>query len=236
MIPKIIHQCMLSNFNQPLKTLTAEERRLCRRMRRIMPDWEYRFWTDATVDSLVQEIFPEHLTTFRAIKRAVVKADIARYMYLFAFGGFYFDIDYKMLRPIDEALLSHSCVLPLSCSSESSFRIGNAVMGSEPGHPFWADLIEHIFSTSELRDLAERKVEQTTGPDGLTAFFSSRRHLYRDTYLPDRPIFHPIHTHAGFLSKTEPRTIGIHLSWGSWRTKNPLKAMVRFTRRKVTSF
>jgi mannosyltransferase OCH1-like enzyme len=227
---------MLSNLNEAAKTLTPEERRLCRRMRRLLPDWEYRFWTDASVDALVQEVFPQHLKAFRAIKRAVVKADIARYMYLFSQGGFYFDIDYKMLQPIDHEMLSHGCVLPLSRSSESSFRIGNAVMGSEPGHPFWRDFIGHIFSTGELTDLAERKVEETTGPDGITAFFLSRRHLYPDIYLPERPVFHPVHTHAGFLSKTEPRTIGIHLSWGSWRTKNLLKAMVRFARRKVTSF
>jgi mannosyltransferase OCH1-like enzyme len=227
---------MLSNFNQPPKTLTAEERRLCRRMRRIMPDWKYRFWTDATNDALVEEVFPQHLKIFRKIQRGVVKADIARYMYLFAYGGFYFDIDYKMLRPIDEGMLSHGCVLPLSRSSETSFRIGNSVIGSESGQPFWADFIAHIFSTAGLTDLSEVKVEEITGPDGITAFFLSRRHLYPNIYLAERPIFHPIHTRAGFLSKTEPRTIGIHLSWGSWRTKNLLKAMVQFTRRKVTSF
>ena len=236
MIPKTIHQCRLSNFDEPPTALTPEERRLCRRMRQVMPDWEYRFWIDAAVDAMIQEVFPQYLKIFRTIRRGVVKADIARYMYLFACGGFYFDTDYKLLRRIDDGMLSYSCVLPLSRSTETSFRLGNAVMGSEPGHPFWSDFIAHIFSTAGLTNLAESKVEEITGPDGLTAFFLSRRHLYPNMYLPDRPIFHPIHTLRGFLSRTEPRTIGIHLSWGSWRTTNPFAAMLRLTRRKITSF
>jgi mannosyltransferase OCH1-like enzyme len=236
MIPKIIHQCMLSNFNEPPKMLTAEERRLCRRMRHVMPDWEYRFWTDATVDTMVQEVFPEHLKVFRTIQRGVVKADIARYMYLFAFGGFYFDIDYKMLRAIDEDTLFQRCVLPIARSYEHSFALGNAVMGSEPRHAFWADFITHIFSTKGLAEVQESKVGYVTGPSGLTDFYLSRRYLYDDVYLPRRPIFHPVHILGGFLSQTEPKTVGIHLCWGSWRTKNPLGAIRRLIHRKVTSF
>lgn len=247
MIPKIIHQSMLSNFNEPPKKLTAEERRLCRRMRQIMPDWEYRFWTDATVDIMVQEVFPQHLKVFRTIQRGVVKADIARYMYLFACGGFYFDLDYKLLRAIDEETLSHECVLPLSRGrsdapahlteiSYEHFLLCNAVMGSEAAQPFWADFITQIFSTKGLAELTESRVVEVTGPDGLTAFYLSRRHRYSDIYIPERSIFHPVHILGGLLSQTEPKTVGIHLSWGSWRTKNPLGAMRRLIQRKVTSF
>jgi mannosyltransferase OCH1-like enzyme len=228
MIPKIIHQTS--------KKPTPEEDRLSLRMRRILPGWEYRFWTDAENESLVAERFPEYLSTFRGIRRGVIKADIARYMYLSAFGGFYFDTDYKVLRAIDEETLSHSCVLPISRSGRSSFRLGNAAMGSKAGHPFWTDFIGHIFSTVGLTDLPESEIENVTGPDGLTKFYVARKKMYGDIYLPDKPIFHPVHTCGGFLYQREPVTVGVHLSWGSWRTKNLLKAMVRFTRRKVTSF
>jgi mannosyltransferase OCH1-like enzyme len=228
MIPKIIHQTS--------KTLTPEEDRLGRRMRRILRGWEYRFWTDTENESLVEERFPEYLSIFRRIRRGVIKADIARYMYLLAFGGFYFDTDYKVLRFIDDETLSHACVLPISRGDKTSFRLGNAVMGSKPGHPFWTDFIEHIFSTVGLIDLAESKIEDVTGPDGLTRFYVARKQMYRDIYLPEKPIFHPAHSCRGFLYEREPMTVGVHLSWGSWRTKNPLKAVVRFTRRKITSF
>lgn len=228
MIPKIIHQTS--------KKLTPEEDRLGRRIRGILPGWEYRFWTDAENESLVEERFPEYLSIFRRIRRGVIKGDIARYMYLSVFGGFYFDTDYKVLRAIDEETLSHGCVLPVSRGSGSSFRLGNAVMGSKAGYPIWTDFIAHIFSTVGLIDLAESKIEEVTGPDGLTKFYRAREHMYDDIYLPARPIFHPAHTCRGFSYQKGPMTVGVHLSWGSWRTKNPLKAILRLTRRKVTSF
>ena len=228
MIPKIIHQTS--------KKLTPEEDRLGRRIRGVLPGWEYRFWTDAENESLVEERFRKYLSIFRGIRRGVIKVDIARYMYLSAFGGFYFDTDYKILRSIDEKTLSHTCVLPISRGNGSSFRLGNAVMGSEAGHPIWTDFIAHIFSTVGLIDLAESKIVDVTGPEGLTEFYLARQQMYDDIYLPARPIFHPVHTYRGFSYRREPMTVGVHLCWGSWRTKNPLQSMVRFTRRKMTSF
>jgi hypothetical protein len=157
-------------------------------------------------------------------------------MYLSAYGGFYFDTDYKVLRTINEEILSHNCVLPLSRSNGESFRLGNAVMGSEAAQPFWADFLAHIFSTAGLVDLAESKIEEVTGPDGLTQFYLARQQMYDDIYLPARPIFHPLHTYRGFFSQKGPMTVGVHLSWGSWRTKNPLAAALVLARRKLTSF
>jgi mannosyltransferase OCH1-like enzyme len=229
MIPKIIHQTSTRN-------LTPEEARLGRRIRRLLPDWEYRFWTDADNHLLVEERFPEYLSMFRRIRRGVIRADIVRYMYLSAYGGFYFDTDYKVLRTINEEILSHDCVLPLSRSNGESFRLGNAVMGSEAAQPFWADFLAHIFSTAGLVDLAESKIEEVTGPDGLTQFYLARQQMYDDIYLPARPIFHPLHTYRGFFSQKGPMTVGVHLSWGSWRTKNPLAAALVLARRKLTSF
>jgi mannosyltransferase OCH1-like enzyme len=227
MIPKIIHQTS--------GVLTPEEARLGHRMRGILQDWEYRFWTDAQNESLVEEWFPKYLPVFRKIRHGVIKADIARYMYLAAFGGFYFDTDYKMLRAIDDEMLSHRCVLPISRNNGTSVRVGNAVIGSEAGHPLWSDFIAHIFTESGLADLPKARIEEVTGPDGLTAFFFARQDVYEDVYLPTRSIFHPPLANRGFTSHREPTTLGVHLSWGSWRTVNPLTAARKLLRRKITS-
>jgi mannosyltransferase OCH1-like enzyme len=202
----------------------------------MMPGWEYRFWTNVEVAPLVTDHFPMYAEVFNRIKLGVLKADIARYMFLSVYGGFYFDTDYKMLRPVDDDTLAHGCILPIARNSGASARLGNAVMASAPRHPFWTDFLAHIFSNADLANLPESKVEEVTGPDGLTAFYFSHCHLYNDIYLPERSMFHPPHSLRGFASQVQPETVGIHLSWGSWRTKNPLAAMFQLSRRKLTSF
>ena len=166
-IPKIVHQTS--------KHLTANEFRLARRLQTVMPEWEYRLWTDADNHMLVQQHFPQYFPMFSSIKRGVVKADIARYMYMAVHGGFYCDTDYKMFRPLDEQLLEHKCILPLSRNSEECFRIGNAVFASSPEHPFWFDFLAHLFNGREIKscveNLAEDRIEKVTGPEGLTEFY-----------------------------------------------------------------
>jgi mannosyltransferase OCH1-like enzyme len=227
MIPKIIHQTS--------RSLTPEEVRMGCRIRLLLPDWEYRIWSDEDNDKLVADRFPQYLSSFRSIKRGVVKADIARYMYLSVYGGLYLDTDYKIIRAIDDEILSHSCVLPISRDSESLFRLGNSVMCSEPGHPFWTDLIEHIFSDVRVIDLAESKIEKATGPEALTEFYMDRRGRYKDVFLPPRMMFHPPLTYWGFSFQGEATTVGVHLCWSSWRTKNMLGMIRRLAARKITS-
>lgn len=228
MIPRIIHQTA--------RKLSPEEFRLAHRMRALLPGWEYRVWSDEDNEALVRDRFPQHLSSFRSIKRGVVKADIARYIYMFAFGGFYFDTDYKLLHAIDQSLLEHSCVLPISRNSGSVFRLGNAVLGSEPNHPFWLALISGIFGETELSDLAESKVEKATGPEGLTSFYLATREHFPDIFLPPREVFHPPITHMGLAFQKNATTVGAHLCWGSWRTKGLLGSLRRVAVRKITSF
>jgi mannosyltransferase OCH1-like enzyme len=228
MIPRILHQTS--------GRMTSEELRLSRRVRSMLPDWEYRFWSDTENDALVGSFFPQYLSAFRKIQRGVVKADIARYMYLSVYGGFYLDTDYKMLHKIDDVILSHACVLPISRSTDSVFRLGNAVLGSEPGNLFWRDFISHIFSETDPAGLIESRVEKVTGPEGLTDFYLAKSNQYKDLYLPPRQMFHPPLSFGGFRFCGDTSTVGVHLCWGSWRSKNVLGSIRRFVHRKMTSF
>jgi len=227
MIPKIIHQTS--------KRLTREESRLISRMRRQLPDWDYKLWTDAANDELVANQFPEFLESYQHIRRGVVKADIARYMYLSVYGGFYFDTDYKVLRAIDSEILSHACVLPISRNESQLFRLGNAVMGSVAGHPFWRDLLAHIFNGDRLEGIREEMIEKITGPEGLTDFFLARQNHYQGVYLAPGPMFHPPHKLGGFSFVESAMTVGVHLCWGSWRSKSPLGSVRGVLHRKITS-
>lgn len=232
LIPKIIHQ------TAPTKNLSWEERRLTGRMLTMLKGWQYHFWDDNDNERFVAGHFPQYVDQYRRIKRGVVKADLARYMYLYVRGGFYFDTDYKLLAPIGEDILSKACVLPVSrgdARNPSTMRLGNAVMGSVPRHAFWSDFLRELFNTGKLENLPEDRIEKTTGPEGLTDFFLSRREKYTDVFLAPRSLFHPPLTTANFSYQASSDTIGAHLCWGSWRTKNVLRLARNVFTRKLTS-
>lgn len=230
MIPRIAHQTARSS------KLSAEERKLQARLRSTLEGWEYQFWDDARNESLVAEHFPEYLAQYRAIEKGVVKADIARCMYLSVHGGFYFDTDYLLYKPISSATLDHTCVLPISrgqVGGPNSFRLGNAVMGSEPGHPFWRAFLEHIFTGGRAQGISEGEIEAVTGPEGLTEFFMDHRDRFSDIYLPPRRQFHPQVSMSGLKVDRGTDTIGGHLCWGSWRSKSGLGAAKMLVARKM---
>lgn len=232
MVPKIIHQTARSQAE-----LTWEERLLIKRLRRTLPDWSYRFWDDQANDALVAEYFPQYLSTYRRINRGVVKADIARCMYMAVFGGIYCDTDYKFLRKPPENIVETPAFLPVSrglitATNDQLFRLGNAIFGSEANHPFWRAFISDIFA-HDLALLPEEHVEQVTGPEALTAFWRDNAHLSGDIMLVAKEVFHPRWATASFRSLKGPDTIGIHMCWGSWRTQSLLSAIHAIARRKL---
>ena len=93
MIPQIIHQTAQT------KHLTWEERRLLRRAKKLMPDYEFRLYDDSDCLSLVEKHFPQYAEQFKRISRGVCKADVARLMFLYLYGGWYCDTDYKWISP-----------------------------------------------------------------------------------------------------------------------------------------
>jgi mannosyltransferase OCH1-like enzyme len=231
-IPKIIHQ------TAPTTNLTWEERRITGRMLTILAGWQYHLWDDNDNERFVAGHFPQYVEQFRRIERGVVKADLARYMYLYVHGGFYFDTDYKMMAPIGEDILSRACVLPVSrgdVNNPSTMRLGNAVMGSVPRHAFWSNFLRELFNTGKLETLAEDRIEKTTGPEGLTDFFLRHREKYTNVFLAPRSMFHPPLRARTFSYQASSDTIGAHLCWGSWRTKNVLRLARNVFIRKLTA-
>jgi hypothetical protein len=204
-----------------------------------MPGWEYRLWEDGDTEMLVRQQFPQYLSSFQSIRRGVVKADIARYMYMYVYGGYYFDTDYKMFKEIDGDMLNHSCVLPVSRLENGLFILGNAVLGSTPGYRLWAEFLDNIFAEGRcgkgLDTLAESEVIKTTGPDALTRFFRERQTKYEGVYLPPRAYFHPAISCRGLVIDKTSETLGAHLCWGSWRSKTTVYSAVDFVAMRIGS-
>jgi mannosyltransferase OCH1-like enzyme len=200
-----------------------------------MPGWEMRLWDDTENVNLMERHLPQFSARFKNIRLGVVRADIARCLYLYAHGGVYLDTDYKLLRPLSQELLLNECVLPASRDADPSsprFRVGNAVLASEPGHKLWKCFLTDIFANTNLEDLPENLVEKVTGPEGLTECFLRHGECHSRVHIPEKEFFHPKITWQGLGYDRRCPAYGVHLCWGSWRSRGLLsKAKILFARK-----
>jgi mannosyltransferase OCH1-like enzyme len=248
MIPRIIHQ------TAPSKTLTPEEMRVLRVNMRLLPEWEFRFYDDSDNDRVMAEAFPEFCDTFRSIRRGVVQADIIRCVYLYHYGGWYLDTDYRILRTLEGTVINseysrgrlsgakvdlkeQSIILPVSGTpGRDQHIVCNSILASEKGHPFWRAFIEHLFSNDKLISLDEHSVEGLTGPLGLSRFYLENKDQFPNVCLPLKQYFHPKITSWGFSYEHHPDNYGVHWCWGSWRSKRLPRKIKNILTRKITSF
>lgn len=80
-IPKLLHQSWKST------DLPAKFKRWSDTCRRQHPDWEWVLWTDEDNLQLVKQYFPWLEDTFLSLPGNIYRADLARNLYMYIFGG-----------------------------------------------------------------------------------------------------------------------------------------------------
>ncbi len=166
LIPAIIHQ-MWKTGTIPERFSTSAES-----WRRFHPGWQYRLWTDETIEAFVREKYPSVVPLFLSYPDHIQRVDAARYMILFHFGGVYSDLDIECLRSFD-ALRVHEAVLPKT----RPVGYSNDLMMCVPGHAMFGELIDRL-STSQRRwghwfIPRHFRIMLTAGPLHLTNTFRS---------------------------------------------------------------
>lgn len=190
-IPKIIIQTGPNRLSRDHKSYMAL-------MKQHNPDFEHLFFSDDDIETFFKRFYPQYWATYNKLPVFIQKIDFFRYVAVYHYGGFYFDLDVKSLSPIDAALRNHACVFPvdeyiyqafcnheryaLFCQRGSPFLLGQYAFAAVPKHPFLKLLIDTIDrNLNEYIRTAERSelyVYQSTGPDFVT-------NLYLDEYTKD---------------------------------------------------
>ncbi|KAL7929310.1 glycosyltransferase family 32 protein [Trichoderma chlorosporum] len=186
-IPKLLHQSWKSS------DLPAKFKRWSDTCRKHHPDWEWVLWTDEDNFELVKDYFPWLEDTFLNLPGNIYKADLARNLYMYMFGGIYADLYTECLRPTLDALKLHNISLfgnsetksEISTSHVAMFgRMGadqsfehhlpNAWMAASAQHPFF--LLPLEFARAEIQKSKRifhqlwyeyPSAEQLTGPIAL---------------------------------------------------------------------
>lgn len=172
MIPAIVHQMWKT------ETIPARFERSPDSWRRFHPGWEFKLWTDASINQFVECHYPALWPTFADYSDQIQRVDAARYMILHHFGGLYSDLDIECLRSMDE-LRAHEVVLP----ETSPVGFSNDLMMTQAGHPLFDKLVSELIMSKQRwsRWYVPRhfRVMLTTGPLHLTrvarSFVSSKR-------------------------------------------------------------
>lgn len=179
-IPRLIIQTW-KNHNIPSKYINS----ICS-IKRYNPNYKFMFFTDKDIDKFIKEEYPQYYSTYKRLPVIIQKIDFFRYIAVYHYGGFYFDLDMTGLYSVDN-LLKYECVFPVDmiltparcastrfkkyCDKGLDYILGQYAFGAKPKHPFIKALIDGINDNID-KYLQEFKTNQTlhyvyasTGPD-----------------------------------------------------------------------
>ena len=213
-IPKIIHQTY-KNHNLP------EIYKMCQtEIKRLHPDFEYRFYTDDDMDRLMKTEFPEYYDKFNELPRMIMKIDMFRYFLMYKYGGLYADMDYLMFKKFD--ILNEKVVIPTNRDLDNNNKLtnlGNCIFASVPNHPFWKSLMDTLFKIDRkflpFSDFDD--VINSTGP--IFVFNMYNRYLNKnDINVPERMLFHPpTKNNQQYIEQLKEKgCYGMHICTGLW--------------------
>jgi hypothetical protein len=121
------------------------------------PDFEYLFFDDRQVETFIDTYFPRYRRVFDSFRVPIQRYDFFRYLAVYHFGGFYFDLDVFLASSL-EGLLEYGCVFPFEELTMHSFlrrecgmdwEIGNYAFGASAGHPFLEAIIKNCVRAQE---------------------------------------------------------------------------------------
>jgi inositol phosphorylceramide mannosyltransferase catalytic subunit len=232
-VPKIIHQIWNDNvvpnqFAYFTETWKANH-----------PEWKYLFWTHSMIREFIRINFPLFLKTYDKYPTKIQRAEAARYLLLYKYGGLYVDLDFECLQNVEQLLNNHNCVIGIEpeahCIEHNvDMIVCNAFMASIPNCPFLLEIIEKLSYTPIKIKPSLTDLLKSTGPFMLT-------HLYHTYPIKDEikllksEMVYPLskaecihfYNENNLEKKDLLRSNGcfaIHYFWGLWwREKSPFK-------------
>ena len=157
------------------------------------PDFQFLLFTDNDIELFLKDNYPEYYVTYIKLPIKIQKIDFFRYIAIYHYGGFYFDLDMTGLLPLND-LLNYECVFPVDqnitsnkcdrmrlkkyCAQNMKILLGQYAFAAVPKHEFIKLLIDNIHNNIdkyiELYNLYGEKIQyvySSTGPDYVTDIY-----------------------------------------------------------------
>lgn len=214
MIPHIIHQTW-KDENPP-----SAVKNYISSWKKLHPDYTYMFWTDTDIRDLIENHYPWFLNYFDSYPHQIMRVDAFRFFVLHHYGGIYADLDMEAFKPIDKLLDN-----PVVLFEEWPGSVSNAIMISEPHHPFLEHCFEELIKNHVTKG-STTAVWEVTGPKFLTG--ALKRYSGNDYILYNSKYFFPIPWHKPKGDQSGqghkyPDSYGAHHWQGTWWQPQPTK-------------
>jgi mannosyltransferase OCH1-like enzyme len=179
-IPKIIHQTWKTS-DIPLKC-----RKWVESWKKLHPDYEYKLWTDNDNRELIKKHYPKFLRIYDNYNHGIYRADIARYIIIYHYGGLYVDLDFECLKNMDKLLKDNTCFFayePAEHFINGKPKICNALFASEKHNPIFIEFLRTAYNRS-IKDITRSPV-YLTGPEMITSVLGKTNEIkiYNSAYF-----------------------------------------------------
>jgi len=201
-IPRVIHQTYYTKTALP----PPLQENICR-IQQLNPDWEYRLYDDADIETFILQHYGQDLLNiYQRIDTAygAARADLFRYLLIYAVGGVYLDMKSTITRPLDAVLLPDDRYILSKWDDDNYYGWGlhPELAGIErgefqqwhvigvAGHPFLQAVIRQVLHNILHYDphtvgVGFKGVIRTTGPIPYTLSIEALRpfHPYRQVEI-----------------------------------------------------
>lgn len=189
------------------------------------PDYTYIYFTDEDIENFLKNNYPEWYETYQKLPVKIQKIDFFRYIAIYHYGGFYFDLDITCNKCLDP-LLESSCVFPIDqhiknfnnsrfkefSNKNISYLLGQYAFGAESFHPFIKKIIDtiHLNIDKYIIDIMDPEINfnvyvyKSTGPDFVTSVYLDYPNKHNIDIL-----YHKDDQHFGDYAK--------HNFYGTWK-------------------
>tara|TARA_B100001564_G_scaffold334440_1_gene322939 strand:+ start:339 stop:1181 length:843 start_codon:yes stop_codon:yes gene_type:complete len=204
---KYIHQIWFDfNRGEPKDSMT--ERLVLRdAIMKHNSGFKYKIWSLEDALELTRSGFPEYFAFLDCdTNRNILKCDFFRYVLMYLYGGVYMDIDFLVLRPLDDFIVEcggNDIVLTREShnSVEQNGTLHNGFLfSSKPGILFWKELCDSIierYKSTDMLNVEEQDVYRFTGTKYLCTKWLQHRDSFKISVMP----FHKVCNHW-FVSET----------------------------------
>lgn len=111
--------------------------------KKMMPDYEYRLVRDEDIEELLSR--PEYIQfqdLYHSLPQDIMRADMARYLYLYEHGGIYTDLDLVPTRSLNTIDFKPGVNLIHTANRNNVYT--NCFLASSPKQEFWLELLKEI--------------------------------------------------------------------------------------------
>lgn len=160
--------------------------------KRLCKDWEFKLYDKYDIEVALSKIEKKYSVVYNKLPRNIAKADMARYVLAYVYGGFYLDLDVELKVALDDIfdeypnydmiLIADKWNEPFDVCKPSLIqhyeefknttpRVCNYAFYSEKGHPFLLKVLDtlcYFVEKSDYKQMSDCDVIWMTGPDLLT--------------------------------------------------------------------